>query len=103
MEFGICKNIHQYDVQMTSNYVKMSIKLCLNVGNEDYIILCNFGGLIISGLEAEEGVSEPPPGLPFPVAGIEANNKPVWIFISLADTCDLETHAAFHRWPKPTM
>ena len=40
---------------MTSNYVILLIKLSVNVGNDDYIILCNFDGLIISGLEAEEG------------------------------------------------
>ena len=67
-EIGICKNIPQYDVQMTSNYVSLLIKLSLNVGNDDYIILCNFDGLIISGLEAEEGDLRTSPR-PFPVAG----------------------------------
>ena len=36
-------------VIMTSNYVIVSIKLYLNVGNNDYIILWNFGGRIMSG------------------------------------------------------
>ena len=69
-EIGICKNIQQYDVQMTSNYVILLIKLSLNVGNDDFIILCNFDGLIISGLEAEEGgLRTSPSPRPFPVAG----------------------------------
>ena len=35
---------------MTSDYVDVSIKLFSEVGNDEYIILCNFGGLSISGL-----------------------------------------------------
>ena len=34
---------------MTSNSVIVSVKLCLNVGNNDYSTLCNFGDLIICG------------------------------------------------------
>ena len=34
---------------MTSNSVIVSVKLCLNVGNNDYITLCNFGNCIMSG------------------------------------------------------
>ena len=34
---------------MTSNYFFVSIKLCLDVGNKEYIILCYFGGCIMSG------------------------------------------------------
>ena len=34
---------------MTSNYVIVSVKLYLNVGNNQYIILWNFGGRIMSG------------------------------------------------------
>ena len=49
MEFEFCQCIQQYDVIMTSNYVIVSVKLCLKVGNNDYIILCNFGGRIMSG------------------------------------------------------
>ena len=92
-EIGICKNIPQYDVQMTSNYVSLLIKLSLNVGNDDYIILCNFDGLIISGLEAEEGDLRTSPR-PFPVAG---SKKLTGRNFSLADTYDLESHTAFHR------
>ena len=36
---------------MTSNNVIVSIKLCLDVGNDGYIILCNFGG---RGFEVRE-------------------------------------------------
>ena len=39
----------QYAVIMTSNSVIVSVKLCLNVGNNDYITLCNFGDNIMGG------------------------------------------------------
>ena len=35
---------------MTSNYVIVSIKLHLSVGNDKCIILCNFSGRIMNGL-----------------------------------------------------
>ena len=35
---------------MTSDYVDVSIKLFSEVGNDQYIIMCNFSGLSISGL-----------------------------------------------------
>ena len=40
---------------MELNYVIMSIKLCLDVGNDKGISLYNFGGLISSGFEVIEG------------------------------------------------
>ena len=40
--------------KMTSNYVTVAIKLCLDVGN-DYIILCNFGGHVMSGFKVIQG------------------------------------------------
>ena len=40
---------------MASNYVIMSIKLCLDVGNDKDVSLYNFGGLILSGFEVIEG------------------------------------------------
>ena len=40
---------------MASNYIIMSIKLCLDVGNDKDISLYNFGGLILSGFEVIEG------------------------------------------------
>lgn len=40
---------------MALNYVIMSIKLCLDVGNHKGISLYNFGGLILSGFEVIEG------------------------------------------------
>ena len=40
---------------MTSNDVNLSIKLWLDVGNNEYIILCYFGVRIMSGLEVIEG------------------------------------------------
>ena len=36
---------------MTTDYGIMSIKLCLEVGNEEYIIVCNFGGRRMKGFE----------------------------------------------------
>ena len=48
---------------MTSYYVTVSIKVFLNVGNDEYIILCNFGGRsIMSGFEViDGGLQEPCP------------------------------------------
>ena len=48
---------------MTSYYVTVSIKVFLNVGNDEYIILCNFGGhTIMSGFEViDGGLQEPCP------------------------------------------
>ena len=36
---------------MTSKYVILSIKLCLDAGNNEYIILSNFGGRILNGVK----------------------------------------------------
>ena len=36
---------------MTSDYGIMSIKLCLEVGNDEYIIVCYFGGRRMKGFE----------------------------------------------------
>ena len=33
----------------------VSIKLCLNVRNDEYITLCNFGDRTMSGFEVIEG------------------------------------------------
>ena len=52
---GFFQLIQQYDVIMELNYVIMSIKLCLDVGNDKGISLYNFGGLISSGFEVIEG------------------------------------------------
>ena len=46
-----------------SNYVIVSIKLCLDVENNECIIQCNFAGRIISCFEVIEGC---PPYLPPP-------------------------------------
>ena len=43
----------------------MPIKLCLVVGNDEHILVCNFGGRIMSGLKVVGGAPEPlalPPG-----------------------------------------
>ena len=40
----------------------MSIKLCLDVRNDEYIILCNFGDRTMSGFEViERGLLGSPP------------------------------------------
>ena len=41
----IRQEIEQCDVIITSNYVIVSMTLCLDIGNDEYIILGNFGGV----------------------------------------------------------
>ena len=65
MEFGFCQKTQHYDFIMASNYVIVSIKLCLDVANYEYIILCNFDEPIVSAFE----VIGVPPKHPTPVAG----------------------------------
>ena len=47
---------------MTSYSVIVSIKLCPEFGNDGYIIMCNFGGRSMSGVEIRGGggPSRPP-------------------------------------------
>ena len=50
---------------MTSDYVIMSIKLCPVVGNNEYIIVCDFVGRRMGGIEGlEGGLLDPPPPTP---------------------------------------
>ena len=51
---------------MTSNYIIVPIKLCVDVGNDKYIILCTFGSRIMSGFEGKQG--GPPKQPPRPQA-----------------------------------
>ena len=47
---------------MTSDYTIVPIKLCLDVGNDEYI-LCTFGRRIMSGFEVKQGdrqIKQPP-------------------------------------------
>ena len=44
---------------MTSNYVILSIRSFLEVENDKYIIVCNFGGRNMSGFELIGGPSKP--------------------------------------------
>ena len=60
---------------MTSNYVMVSIKLCLDVGNGEYITLCNCGGCIMSGFEVIEGGPPKPLPLPSPSPAPVAGSK----------------------------
>ena len=57
-KFGFCQSIQQYDVIMTSDDVIMSIKSCPEVGNDEKIILCGFGGRSVSVFEVIEGASQ---------------------------------------------
>jgi len=40
---------------MTPDYVIVSIKLCPEAGNDEYIVLCNFVGCSMSSFEVIEG------------------------------------------------
>ena len=51
---------------MTSYHIIVSIKFCLDVGNDECIILCNFGGRIMSGFEILEGDLQSPSPPPHP-------------------------------------
>ena len=56
---------------MTSDYIIALIELSLNVGNDEYIVQCNFGGHSTCGVEVIVGVLwSPPPPLPG-IAGSE--------------------------------
>ena len=43
---------------MTSNYIILSIRSFLEVENDKYIIICNFGGRNMSGFEVTGGPSK---------------------------------------------
>ena len=59
-----------------TEFVTVSIKLYLDVGNGDYIILRNFGGRIMSGVEFIEGSSGAPTLPPAPVAENPPSPRP---------------------------
>ena len=46
---------------MTSDYVIVLTKICLDFRNNEQIILCNFGGRIMSGYEVMKGQLQKPP------------------------------------------
>ena len=56
---------------MTSDYVIVSTKLCPEGGNDEYIILCNFGGCRTSGSEIIEGDPHRSP----PIAGCKTKAR----------------------------
>ena len=61
---------------MTSDYIIALIELSLNVGHDEYIVQCNFGGHSTSGVEVIEGGRlEPPP--PTSPGSQEAKNSTV--------------------------
>ena len=57
---------------MKSNYVIVSIKIRLDLGNDGYIILYNFGDRIMSGCKVIEGG----PSESLPVAGAKKQGGP---------------------------
>ena len=59
MAFGFYQQIQHKDVIMTSNYVILSIMSFLEVENDKYIIMCNFGGRYMSGFDVIVGPSKP--------------------------------------------
>ena len=63
---------------MTSDYIIALIELSLNVGNDEYIVQCNFAGHSTSGVEVIEGGRLEPPPPPSP-GSQEAKNSTVWI------------------------
>ena len=56
---------------MESDYVIVSTKLCPEVGNDEYIVLCNFGAIVCTVLKLWRGASKLKP--PFP--GRRKRNK----------------------------
>ena len=56
---------------MTSDYFFVLIKLCPEVGNDKYIVLCNFGGRSMSGFDVIGG------GALELSRSLEAKNSPV--------------------------
>ena len=77
---------------MTSNYIIVPIKLCLDVGNDKYIILCTFGSRIMSGFEGKHG--GPPKQPPRPQAfkwqekqKMLGLNRVRYIFLANKDYC----------------
>ena len=59
---------------MASDYIIVSVKLCLDVGNNEYIILCNFDGRSMSGFEVIAGGSRSP--ISFPPPSREVKKSP---------------------------
>lgn len=57
-----------------SNRIILSTKLCLDAGNNEYVILCNFGGRIISGFKVIEGGA---PEVPLPPGCRKFKKSPV--------------------------
>ena len=66
---------------MTSDYVIVSVKLCPNAGNDEYIIVCNFGSRRMSGFEVIKVASEAPAGRR------KQKRGPVWKRINTRQRC----------------
>ena len=62
--------------KLTSDYVIVSTKLCPQVGNDEYIIVYNFGGGRMSGFRVTEGGLRGPPTTTLVAAQIAKKKKP---------------------------
>ena len=83
---------------MTSDYVIVSIKLCPEVGNDEYIIVCNFGGRRMSGFEViggGEGEGGGGGGLQGARRSQKAKKSPVWMGLIQASVAS--AHAAYRQ------
>ena len=65
--------------KLTSDYVIVSTKLCPQVGNDEYIIVYNFGGGRMSGFRVTEGGLRGPPTTTPVAAQITKKKSPVEI------------------------
>ena len=82
---------------MALNYVIVSIKLRLDVGNDKCIILCDFGDLIVRGVEVIEivrgvEVIEERGG-----RSLQAEKSPVWIELGTEFVESLPLYYSFLR------
>ena len=55
-------------------FIILSTKLCLDAGNNEYVILCNFGGRIVSSFKVIEGEA---PEVPLPPGCRKLKKSPV--------------------------
>ena len=73
---------------MALNYVIVSIKLRLDVGNDKSIILCDFGDLIVRGVEVIEERGG---------RSLQAEKSPVWIELGTEFVESLPLYYSFLR------
>ena len=73
---------------MALNYVIVSIKLRLDVGNDKCIILCDFGDLIVRGVEVIEERGG---------RSLQTEKSPVWIELGTEFVESLPLYYSFLR------